>query len=347
MRRASRPGGLILVVVMTGSAITAAGAETDAIDGTWLSMARSPLGAQHPAAAWTGDALVVVDPVTARAASYDPVEDAWVELDPAPAPFSTFDTSTWTGTELMIFPDRLSGDPMALEPAANTWRVLSPMPSDIYSIRSSPSGPMTRSCSPVAAHHRLRRTIPWKTRGARCPAQEASGSSALRGPALRSLPRRRERATGSRSSFPPWIDTTGDWTAAAPGPVSPAVGPGLWVDGVLAYLRTDDEIAGPESDAAYDPASDAWRPLVPACGVYTIEAVAAGSVIVLGTGRAAMDVATGECGRFEQPAAGIYGGGVRVWTGDEVLFWSGIKSLDGEPQRLGTRLTLGETVFSE
>ncbi len=134
--------------------------------------------------------------------------------------------------------------------------------------------------------------------------------------------------------------TTGEWMQAAPGPVSPAVGPGSWVDGVLAYLRTDDEIAGPESDAAYDPVADAWRPLESACGVYTIEAVAAGSVIVLGSGRAAMDVATGDCGRFERPSSGIYGGGVRVWTGDEVLFWSGIASLDGEPRPGGTRLTL-------
>ena len=81
--------------------------------------------------------------------------------------------------------------------------------------------------------------------------------------------------------------------------------------------------------------------------MYTIEAVAAGSSIVLGSGRAAMDVESGACGRFERPAAGIYGGGVRVWTGDEVIFWSGIKSLDGKPQRLGTRLTLGETVISD
>ncbi len=67
-------------------------------------MARSPFGAQHPAAAWTGNALVVFDPESARTASYDPVEDEWVELDPAPAPFSPFDASTWTGTELIDLP---------------------------------------------------------------------------------------------------------------------------------------------------------------------------------------------------------------------------------------------------
>ncbi len=141
--------------------------------------------------------------------------------------------------------------------------------------------------------------------------------------------------------------TSGEWTAAAPGPVSPAVGSGLWVDGVLAYLRTDDEIAGPESDAAYDPVADAWRPLESGCGVYTIEAVAAGSRIVLGSGRAAMDVRTGDCVRLDRPASGIYGGGARVWTGDEVLFWSGIASLDGEPRRRGSRLVLTEAAGRE
>ncbi len=54
-------------------------------------MARSLFGALHPAAAWTGDALVVVDPETARAASYDPVGDAWTELAPAPVPFDPSD----------------------------------------------------------------------------------------------------------------------------------------------------------------------------------------------------------------------------------------------------------------
>ncbi len=116
------------------------------IDGTWLPMAPSPFGAQYAAAAWTGDALVVVDPKTARTASYDPVEDAWVELDPAPARFGTSDASTWTGTALMIFPDRLSGDPMALDPARTHGECCRRCRRTSSSTPSSPSGPARRSC---------------------------------------------------------------------------------------------------------------------------------------------------------------------------------------------------------
>jgi hypothetical protein len=318
-----------------------------AIDGTWAPMARSPFGAHLPAAAWTGAALVVVDPETARAASYDPASDLWAELGPAPASFSPFDASIWTGTELIIFPDRLSGDPMALDPGTDSWRVLSPMPADIYFdpefavwtgdavVLAGGNPPQAATYDPAAdAWASLSRLdgrwvigLTW------------TGSQVL---AETQGPSDDEPTAVWRLDLP-----SGQWTPAAPGPASPAVGPGLWVDGVLAYLRTDDAVAGPESDAAYDPVADEWRPLEAACGVHTIEAVAAGSVIVLGSGRAAMDVESGACTRFERPTSGIYGGGSRVWTGDDVLFWSGIEALDGEPQPKGTRLALDEAASRE
>ena len=324
-----------------------ASAVPGAIKGTWLPMARSPFGSQYAAAAWTGDALIVVDPKTARTASYDPVEDSWAELDAAPAPFSPSDASTWTGTELLVFPDRLAGDPMALDPTTGTWRTLSPMPSDIYfdpefAVWTGDEVVLAGGSPPQAAIYDSDADA-WaslsRPDGRWVIGLTWTGSQVL------------AETQGPTDDEPiiVWrLDrAAGEWTQAAPGPVSPAVGPGLWVDGVLAYLRTDDEIAGPESDAAYDPASDAWRPLRPACGVYTIEAVAAGSIIVLGTGRAAMGVATGDCGRLEQPTSGIYGGGARVWTGDEVLFWSGIASLDGPPRRTGVRLAMDEAASRE
>jgi hypothetical protein len=306
----------------------------------WSPMARSPFGAHLPAAAWTGNALVAVDPIVGRSARYDPDADVWTDLGVAPSPFSPFDPSAWTGSELLIFPNRLDGDPLALDPEAGTWRLLSSMPDEMYfppevAAWTGNEVVVAGGSPPQAAVYRPADDT-WKSL-ARPGGLWVIGLTWTGSSVLAETQGMGDEGPISIARLDPG---TMEWTPAAVGTVSPAAGRGLWVDGVLAYLRTDDEVAGPSSDAIYDPVGDEWRPLSAGCGVHTIDAVAAGPLIVDGSGRAAMDVRSGECVRLKRPASGIYGGGARVWTGDEALFWSGIASLDGPARPRGTRLVI-------
>lgn len=95
---------------------------------------------------WMGTELLVFDRIESQFAAYDPAEDAWRELPPAPGPFFGADP-IWTGTEVLVccggFFDR--SDPVwAYDPVSDSWHEVAPPPgflSDAERPRFGPSYP--------------------------------------------------------------------------------------------------------------------------------------------------------------------------------------------------------------
>lgn len=315
-----------------------AGGEAGATD-DWREIARSPFGAHLPAYGWAREKLVVVNVRSGRSASYDPATDSWTEHDRAPDRYDPFVAWVWTGSELLVLPDRVA-DPAAFDPATESWRTLSPMPSDIYFdaehavwtgemvVVAGGSPPQAAAYDPVDDTWAR---LPRLPSGHYVIGLNWTGSHVLAETQL---------FDGQSIDVAQLEPGSQAWVPGAPGPVKPGVGPGLWMGDALVYLRGDDEVAGSESNAAYDPDPDEWRPVERACDVDTIQGLAAGRLIVDHSGRRAMDVDTGECYRYPKPPHRLYGGGAKVWTGSEVIYWSGIGSLIDPPERKGLALRL-------
>ncbi len=103
----------------------------------WRKLPRSPLSARAPAAsAWTGTDMVVWggvgDDYLADGAAYNPARDRWRML--APAPISPRDSvmSAWTGRELLVWGgadfDELFGDGAVYDAGADQWRKIAEGP---------------------------------------------------------------------------------------------------------------------------------------------------------------------------------------------------------------------------
>ena len=138
---------LIVMVVVLG---TLGSSSTPPIaSGSWSRMASAPIEPRALAASvWTGTEVVVVGGQTGQgevlrdAAAYNPRTNTWRRLPDAPVDVHPGAVALWTGREVAVFdvgsttvteqPDgffstRMS-EPVALDPATDTWRRLSPPP---------------------------------------------------------------------------------------------------------------------------------------------------------------------------------------------------------------------------
>jgi N-acetylneuraminic acid mutarotase len=105
---------------------------------SWRKLARSPLAARSPAAtAWTGTEMVVWGGVSARAffadgAAYDPAQNRWRPVSRSPLSPRDGVASVWTGRELLVWSggdlDEGFADGAAYDPAADTWRPIAEAP---------------------------------------------------------------------------------------------------------------------------------------------------------------------------------------------------------------------------
>jgi len=301
----------------------------------WQRIAGSPFGAHDPAYAWTGQELVVVDVRSGRTASYDLAADTWVEHERAPDRYDWLVAWTWTGSELLVIPDRLVADPAAFDPATDSWRTLAPMPPEIYfdpeyAIWTGEVAVVAGGSTPQAAAYDPAgdtwNSLPRLPSGYYVIGLTWTGSHVLA----------ETQEFGDQDIDVALLEPGAEaWAPGAPSPVDPGVGPGLWIGDSLVYLNGDEEIAGPESNAAYYPDRDEWRTVERACDVDTIEGLAAGRLIINHSGRRAMDIDTGECHDYPKPPHRLYGGDAQAWTGHEVIYWSGIASLIDPPERKG------------
>lgn len=105
---------------------------------TWRKLAPSPLSARAPAAtAWTGTEMLVWGGVTADGfladgAAYDPARNRWRPMAASPLAARDATMSAWTGNELVVWGggdlNQVYGDGAAYDPTADRWRTIADAP---------------------------------------------------------------------------------------------------------------------------------------------------------------------------------------------------------------------------
>jgi hypothetical protein len=286
--------------------------------GQWATIAEPPMTGAY-ASVWTGTELVVAfrAPDLLRFAAYDPQHDQWHGLPDPPveiqAPLSDSPTFAWTGSTLLVwgYENHDAGDTsggehrlLALDPATGRWRRLADPP--IHSLIEA---------EPIWTGHDL---IVWGgSYGDSAPAQGAAYDPA-----------------------------SNQWHPIAAAPISIRSDPTVvWTGSemiVFGGATADSEGRQPLTaadrleGAAYNPATDSWRPLA-ASGLPAMELAAAAwtgrEMIVFGdnaTGPSGRDVgaaynpttntwrsiATTPLSQREQMSS--------TWTGHELVIWGGI-----------------------
>jgi N-acetylneuraminic acid mutarotase len=120
-----------------GAGQSSQGWRLDRVDGSWRTIAPSPLSPRSwAAAAWTGSELLIwggasgTDPMSyplADGAAYDPATDSWRSLAPAPLTARSPLASVWTGTHWLVWgdgPSRTTAsamDGVVYDPTTDTW----------------------------------------------------------------------------------------------------------------------------------------------------------------------------------------------------------------------------------
>ncbi len=111
------------------------GAAFSPSSGQWRLVAPSPLSARSSAAVvWTGTEMVVWGGSNAGeflgdGAAYNPATDSWRPIAPSPLAPAMAAAVAWTGTEMVIVGGlNLDGQDAAYDPGADTWRRLAPAP---------------------------------------------------------------------------------------------------------------------------------------------------------------------------------------------------------------------------
>ena len=126
------------------------GAAYDPMTRSWRQIPEAPIegvALYTLPAVWTGEEMLVwggqgeerhaADPVAPAGAAYDPVDDSWRTLSPAPLTPRVAHTSVWTGEQMIVWGGYRRGedgtwlafeDGAAYEPQTDTWRMLEPAP---------------------------------------------------------------------------------------------------------------------------------------------------------------------------------------------------------------------------
>jgi hypothetical protein len=98
--------------------------------GSWSAIPDAPWGTIFPAAAYTGEELLVVDLPTGRTLGYDSATGVWTRHERSPKPFDGVSPSVWTGTEIVILDRYRANRDYAYDPEARAWRKLARSPLD-------------------------------------------------------------------------------------------------------------------------------------------------------------------------------------------------------------------------
>lgn len=253
------------------------GAAYDPAGNRWRPIAASPLAARNNAVSvWTGRELLVwgggdLDEGYRDGAAYDPAADRWRMLAAGPLTARVGGVGVWTGRELVVWggvdPAARAEfrDGAAYDPAANRWRPIAPAP---VAGRSEPAAVWTG-----------RELVVW---GGSTFAGVFLADGAAYDPAS---DRWRQL---SRSPLTPRDSPAAVWSGREL-VVWGGIGlPGAGDSGPLDQVIERRTILAPVADgAAYDPATDRWRPLEP--------------VPLLGRGKA-----------------------IAAWDGGGMLMWGGL-----------------------
>lgn len=310
--------------------------------GRWNRMARAPFGSEYEPVAWTGRRLLAVDTDSGRSGVYAPSRDRWREVARAPRRFDSTARSAWTGRELVIVamsPNGRSIDGAAYHPGRDRWRETARLATEpdgetdhalADAVWSGTHVIVVDSLGLLAAYDPAADC--WLELG-HVPGEPWAWHLYLAAPSLL-VESRRPDAPVELRAFDPASMT---WSEPLVGPLDreASEGGGVWVDGRLVYLTwyALDETAG-AANAIFDPATMAWTTFEHDCGTPASGTVAAGDLLVASDGRRALDGRTLACLHLPAPPRRLNGTERMLWTGDELIAWSGIRALP-EPARRG------------
>jgi hypothetical protein len=310
--------------------------------GRWTRMARAPFGSEYEPVAWTGRRLLAVDTDSGRTAVYAPSRDRWREVARAPRRFDSTANFTWTGRELIILamsPDGRSIEGAAYHPGRDRWRETARLATEpdgetdhalADALWSGTHVIVADSLGLLAAYDPAADC--WLELG-HVPGEPWVWRLYAGSPSLLVESRRWDAPVEVRA-----FDLSSmTWSEPLVGPLDreASEGGGSWVDGRLIYLTWYplDETAG-AANAILDPTTMTWTTFEHDCGTPASGTVAAGDLLVASDGRRALDGRTLACLDLPGPPRRLNGTERMLWTGDELIAWSGIRSLP-EPARRG------------
>jgi hypothetical protein len=271
----------------------------------WRRLADPPDATADPLVAWTGHEMLVIggtalgDSAPAGAVTagraYDPASDSWRWTAP---PFSFIDDESpwaWTGEELLVWPrNSPSKAPVGYDPERDAWRTLA----------APPIGNRWRAGSVWTGDE----WIIWG--GTTGDAELADGAA-----------------------YDPASDT---WRVLAPSPLSARRVSAVWTGSEMivdAGSTGGDRATGNgemalSDGAAYDPASDTWRPITAGFAHPGFVPVWTGEQLVMfAKGAAAVYDVAGDT--WVDTCCGGAPGATPVWTGTEVLLIGSFDSVSG------------------
>ena len=323
------------------------GAVYDPATRTWRAISPSPAGVRGGganSAAWTGDEMVVWASNSpdgpAGAAAYDPETDTWRRLPPGPLGGREGYATVWTGKELLVIGGHrgdAAGTPAAaaLDPRTGTWRVLPAF--ERFGFFGGPSGAVWDGHEAIV----MGNVSLCPERGSACaehrptlvaydPATDRAREIPLPAPSA-------DFGSDTAASLTPiaWTGSEVVFTAAAPGSVqiiryNPTIGGWKGVPAGQCHIVATpaqghgcrDWRNGPAAPCVIAAGQSAWlgdRYVAP-CGEDGLQ------VYALATG--SWDWRTLAPGPSPLNSRG---GSAMVWTGSELIVWSGSTYERGNP----------------
>jgi hypothetical protein len=288
--------------------------------------------------------MVAVDLDSGRTAVYRPDRNRWREGARAPRRFSSTARSAWTGDELVIVQMAADGGSIrgaAYRPNLDRWRRIETFVAEPDEQADHALTDAIWSGSHVIVVDGLGSLAAWDP-AADCwvdlgavPGEPWATHLYLAGPSLLVESRRRDEPIELRAFDP----ATQTWSAPSVGPLSSeqSESGGAWSDGRLVYLDWYPPVAAEPMAAQFDPDTMTWSTLDPDCHANASGSLAVDGVVLSSDVRRALDSQTLAC--LEVPAAPRRLNGTErlLWTGRELIAWSGIRSLPEGPLRTGLR----------
>ena len=320
------------------------------LDGTWRRIAKSPLsGRTGAASAWTGKEVLIwggdaFDGSTSQympdGAGYDPVADRWRRLPAAPISGRVGAFAVWTGTMFLVWggygrhgdTETPVLDGALYDPVEGRWELLPAAPID----RSEAATTATWTGTELvvfSARMRSGAALDPGTRNWRSiqpppfdPGDSNSPTLAWTGRELLVLGYPVDNVDTSMAWAAAWDPQTDRWRPLPdPGFRSMQGGPAVWTGHEIVILW--------EANRAFDPATESWRSIKNSCGAGG-DAVWTGRYAIQGS--LAFDTVTESCRNMplepDRPGGGGRESGVDVWTGSELIRWSGGSGADGAPR---------------
>lgn len=319
------------------------------LDGTWRRIAESPLsGRTGAASAWTGKEVLIwggdaFDGATSQyipdGAGYDPVADRWRRLPAAPITGRVGAFGVWTGKVFLVWGGyERHGDAEVpvldgalFDPVTDRWEPLPAAPFD----RSQAATATWTGTELVVFSARMRSGAAFDIAARQWraiepppldPGDSNSPTLAWTGTELVVLGYPVDNVDTSMAWAAAWNPGTDQWRALPdPGFRSMQGGPAIWTGREVTVLW--------EANRAFDPATGRWRSVKNACGAGAGDVWTGRYSIQYGT---AFDAVTETCRNLppepERPGGGYREFGVDVWTGTELLRWSGGNGGDGAPR---------------